>query len=998
MKKLIIKTAAAVMLAAALCPSGFAADRGAADIAAINAASAGIGGGDISRSGAVADAQKGEKQTVFIFMIGSDMERCASYDICEMLDSGFNDADTNVLLIAGGSKSWSIDAMNAHPVGVYRLLEGGLKLLEGTDINIFDTDDIYGLMFRYMARYRAERYSVFFWDHGGGFVSGFGKDESGENESISAKRLAEVFADIKRDVKRDYNIDYSYDIAGFDACFMADIQTASAFAEAGFEYFIGSEDAESFYGWNYGFLGGGSLGAGGEALCRAVIDETARFYDENGVSDYTLSALELAGAGRVVEALEKTAMSVSALDGRAYPDARRRTKTYGNSVCGERFDGGSHDYADMGDFAARLGEAGADTEELKDAVADAVIYNRSTDGSSGISVYSYYSSSKKSLGEWCSLTGDELDAYKRLQIKTESDINGGSVYAAAPASGEIEADGNEYTYMMTEEERENTAGAAFSVYRYEDGAFRLAARVRDAELSDGTVKAIYNGEGAFIINDGIKYPCALELSGGESRIPIAKDEGKRAYAADFKRYSVKLKDGDVIGLVSDQSEALAAKTDASLNNGDRIYAVLEEYSEDNYRQYSVPDILAAHDAEFSEEILTGTYYGRFELINCYGFTQYCSPAVEIVSDGGAEEPESESTVMGEPNHDIIVGGETLSVPCAAASLIAAGYEFAGEPPMLGSGEDCLMTMRRGGVFIDVTLRNFSTGSVSAKSAFVTAIASSDCAGFGLVTGGAFDGAGASAVYETAGTKKYIYALDGAELPELDSGDLAQNGLYNTAAHDYAVIEADKRTGRITRMAVSSESGCSAVSSGRSAAAYEYSAPAALGSDPYSFVVGIEDGVYSVPVPASVLISDGWETKRGEIIPSMRSAEAVFEKNGKRFTAVLVNYGSGEAAAEECIACGIYLDYSDGAAADAALPGGLDLRLASESIAAGRYRDIYNKANSFADLGDSVLYASGTALDYDGGIEITGSGAYIYRRLDGIRSMSGFDRLAKYFVY
>ncbi|MDD6762193.1 MAG: clostripain-related cysteine peptidase [Clostridiales bacterium] len=973
------------------------------DIGRINTASQMYGNSNISFGYCGDDKSKGLKQTIFIFMIGSDMSQYAGYDICEMLGSGYSDRDTNVILIAGGSKSWSIDALNTNPVSVYKLTEDGfVSLNEKNNYNIFDTDDIYSLMFRYMARYRADSYSVLFWDHGGGFVNGFGKDESGENAGISTEKLAGVFADIKRDVKQDYGMDYNYDIVGFDACFMADVQTAQEFAKAGFKYFIGSEDAESFYGWSYDFLGSPVLSLGGGELCRAVIDKTAEFNDSHSVAGYTLSAIDLSKTKDIIGFLEGVSDEVISEDENKYLAARYNTKTYGNSVFGSRFDTGSHDYVDIGDYAEKLGAVGADTSGLIAAVDEAVIYNKSSEASCGISVYSYYSSSKGSLNSWCGLTGDELDTYKTLQRRTESSINGHLVSSAENTrTGVTEKNGSSYSYKMSVGEAEDICDAVFCVYKYEDDIFRCTARVYDVSINGNELSAVYDNSGAFMINDNRKYPCVLEIDGDRRRVCIAKDNGKNAYAADFKRYIVSLDSGgSMMAITAADTDALAAKDDSSINSGDRIYAVIDEYTEDNYQTFTTPDIFSVHNTEFGIERLSGKYYGRFELINHYGYVQYCSPTAEIDCGGEENDILHEKTILSEKTNCIIAGGKALKVPCSVPDMEDEGFRLTGEVQTLGSGESCLMTMQCGADFIDVTIQNFSTSSVTADKGIVTGISASHGSCGGLAAGMYLDPEGADEIYITAQSIKYIYELnESSVIPDFQNGELAINGLHNIIPHDYIVIETDKSTGEILKTTVNCVEGCAIRSGGISGHSYEYSAPSSAGHDPYSFVMSIDGSLYALPVPAKVLISDGWMlSDNAVIIPSMGSAEAVFTRGGRRFAAELVNYGAAAAYTEDCAVCGIYLDFTESSTAETVLSGEINLSDAAESIMAGRYKDVYNKANLFMNYNGRMLYTSGSEMNRDGQIEITAESAYIYKRYDGMRSMSVFDRLAGYFVY
>lgn len=945
------------------------------------------------------DDIKGSRNTIFIFMIGSDMAEYAEYDICEMLESGYGDRDTNVILIAGGSEDWSIDALKKNPVGIYKLTENGFMQLEDeARYNLFDTDDIYKLMFRYMARYRADSYSVLFWDHGGGFVSGFGKDSTGENKSITSAELAGVFADIKRDVKEDYGLDYSYDIAGFDACFMGDIQTAQSFADAGFRYFIGSEDTESRYGWCYDFLGG-ELSEGGEALCAKILDSTEQFNKEHSVGSYTLSCVDLGRTEKVISALEEVSGQLNSQSTESYLAARYKTKVFGNSLSGSRFGGSSHDYADISDYAEKIGAAGADTSKLTEAVSEAVLDNRSSEKACGLSVYSYYSSSKSSFNSWYAMTGDELAAYKELQKNTERSISGCGT-SAVDKAGETECSGGLYTYTMTEQESADTCDAVFAVYSYEDELFRCVVKQNDTVIDGNRITAEFDGNAAYLVNDNQWYPCTLNIDNGKKSILLAKDSGKNAYAADFEKYRVTVDgSGAVTGIKRADSDALAAKESCELNNGDRVYAVIDEYEENSYAVHSVPDIITLHDMSFIFDKAEGDYYGRFELINSYGYVQYRSAAIAIDCPGVKAGIASEKkTVV--PENSISVNGRMFSVPCSFEKLKAAGFTLVNETERLASGECARLTMTDGSGYMDITVKNFSMSSADAEDCTVTGLSSAWCSGCGIETGDYITGEGAAAEYETAHTKKYLYKLgDSSVIPELKKGELAINGLYNSEPHDYVMVETDKATGRVMRISVNSEEGCRFSETAAVNAAPEYKPPKSLGYDVYSFILKLENNIYYLPVPVSALISDGWKIEcDAEVIASGAEAGAVFEKNSRQFKAELVNYGADAADYMGCMVCGIYLDYTKESTAAAELPGGLKLNEAAESIMAGRYSDVYNKANRFMNYNGVMLYASGRVLDYDGEIEISADGAYLYRRYNGKRAMGGFDKPARYLVY
>ncbi|MCH5211299.1 MAG: hypothetical protein J1F01_10110 [Oscillospiraceae bacterium] len=972
-------------------------ERYESDIKAINEK----GGSDITLTGVDANVPNGQKHTVFIFMIGSDLARYAGYDICEMLHSGFNDSDTNVILIAGGSSNWSINSMNEHPVNVYRLLGGGLKNLNETkEYNIFDTDDIYNIMFKYMSRYRAEKYSVFFWDHGGGFVEGFGKDARNINPVISTARLAKVFSDIRADVKNDFNLDYNYECVGFDACYMADVQTAQAFSDAGFRYFIGSEDIENYNGWNYSFLS--ALNGGDtESFCHAVIDETSSFY-ENYIENYkfTLSCIDLSKTERVINALEAIALSVNNSGTfESYLGARGNTRVYGNPG-DSRFGGSAHDYVDMKDFSTRLSASGIDASELMAAVNEAVIYNRASDeNSGGITVYSYYSSSPGSLMNWNTLTDNKLAQYKTLQQKSQNSIQS---YDASPQVTEgrnILHSGSRYTYSMDNNEARDTKAARFCIYSFEDGIYRKLITIDDTGISGNEISVSYDNRCARLENGNASYQCAAQISDGAYEIVLKKDTGHSSYVPDYKEIAITVDgNGSVLDTRYVNSDALASKDDARLTNGDRVSAVINAYDEDNFTVEEIPDIFTMHDTSVEFTELTGNCYGRFEMINAYGYVQYYSPMIELCSSV-QKDGEVKTLPVQNITNEITVNGISLKVPCNVDELLSQGYVFSGEPFMMASGEKCYATMYGSKGYIDITIKNFSMDSMSSDKCTVTGISSDNAVSAGISTDICGIPADCDSVYESRGLIRYIYKLnDISQLPDFTNANLGINGMYNNKAHGYVVIEADKATGTVQKIGINSERGCETKAALPKKFGAEYSTPGELGYNPYSYVFDMDNALYRLPVPAKELEKNGWVFEKSNItVPSYGSVVSAASKNGMSIFTELVNYSESAADISDCIVCGLLIDFNS-PSPDMILSGGLNLKEACKNIADENYSYVSDRANKFMTFSDMMLYTTGMVLDYSGEMELYGDGIYMYRRYNDIRSMSEFDNIAGYFIY
>ena len=89
--------------------------------------------------------------------------------------------------------------------------------------------------------YPAEKYALIMWDHGGGAVSGFGQDQN-------ASKNDHLFIDeIKQALD---NFGTKLEFVGFDACLMANMETAYALKDSA-NYLVASEELEPGTGWNY---------------------------------------------------------------------------------------------------------------------------------------------------------------------------------------------------------------------------------------------------------------------------------------------------------------------------------------------------------------------------------------------------------------------------------------------------------------------------------------------------------------------------------------------------------------------------------------------------------------------------------------------------------------------------------------------------------------------------------------------------------------------------
>ena len=106
-----------------------------------------------------------------VYMIGSNLESkngCASADISEMLKSGIDLADTNVILYTGGSQRWSTDIPCDRNcvVDLARPAEEWVVASTEKNADMGASQTLSEFVDFAAASYPADHYALVFWDHG----------------------------------------------------------------------------------------------------------------------------------------------------------------------------------------------------------------------------------------------------------------------------------------------------------------------------------------------------------------------------------------------------------------------------------------------------------------------------------------------------------------------------------------------------------------------------------------------------------------------------------------------------------------------------------------------------------------------------------------------------------------------------------------------------------------------------------------------------------------
>lgn len=364
-----------------------------------------------------------DEVTVMVYMIGSDLESdygAATNDINEMLYSQLGD-NINIVLETGGCRRWrnnvfsngSIERWAIANQQIYRL-DSKVKTASMTDPNTL-TDFI-----RYSAdNFPANRYFLILWDHGGGSVAGYGYDENyARYGSMSPDNIGLALK----------NSGIKFDVVAFDACLMANLETAIAI-EPYADYMIASEETEPGDGWNYKnwlkYLDNDTSIATVD-LGKVIVDDyISSSLDYDRRAEVTQSVIDL---GELVYNIKEPLQSFSLatadkLTGNRYQEvanARGITKEFSRSS--------RLDQVDLVDLALKFNVNGSN--DLINAIKSAVKYNKTANinDAYGLSAYFPYSSLSK--------MNDMVVIYDNIQMD-ESFTNVVKSFASYASSGQI---------------------------------------------------------------------------------------------------------------------------------------------------------------------------------------------------------------------------------------------------------------------------------------------------------------------------------------------------------------------------------------------------------------------------------------------------------------------------------------------------------------------------------------------------------------------------------
>ena len=327
---------------------------------------------------AAASSPPTKPYTIMIYMNGSDLESdfgAATTDLVEMLDSGLDSRNANVIILTGGTNRWQNAVIPASECLIWEMADGWLY--EATSMGLVNMGAPATLrdFIRYgIEHYPAEKYGLIMWDHGGGSIAGFGHDEKFNDDALTLHDMKLAFeeAGLK---------DNKLEFLGFDACLMATVEMAVLAADFA-HVLIASEDLEPGDGWDYVFLSALNQNPrmSGIDLGKVIVDTFMDFYGPDSDELLALSVIDLAHVQHVMDTMGRLmTLASGSIKSQKEPSfyqlaqIRGITRTFGEGSPRDNYS----DMVDIGDMAKLLSEFfPRESAAVLSALNRCVMYNR----------------------------------------------------------------------------------------------------------------------------------------------------------------------------------------------------------------------------------------------------------------------------------------------------------------------------------------------------------------------------------------------------------------------------------------------------------------------------------------------------------------------------------------------------------------------------------------------------------------------------------------------
>ncbi|MDL2229378.1 clostripain-related cysteine peptidase [Treponema sp. OttesenSCG-928-L16] len=353
-----------------------------------------------------------------VYLCGSDLESksgLASNDIREIWSADVSE-NLNIVVETGGANAWQLDFVDPDTNQRWLITDEQTILLDDAGLkNMSEGETLSDFITFASERFPADRYMLVLWDHGGGTVSGFAKDERFPGSGMMS--IPELNQALN-------TAGVVFDMIGFDCCLMSTAETAFM-VEKYADYMVASQRTEPGNGWHYTpWINALSQNTSistlelGQIIVDSYIDECSDGYYGD---ELTLSVIDLTYITDLFDEMSTF-----------FSEAREGLVTDRTFISTSKALGTSRAISDNYDLVdlAYLARSMEGSEELLSCLDDCVVYNGTTiDDHNGLCLYFPYtnlSKVKSALEVYDQIGIDET--YRRFITTFANLMLGGQVY------------------------------------------------------------------------------------------------------------------------------------------------------------------------------------------------------------------------------------------------------------------------------------------------------------------------------------------------------------------------------------------------------------------------------------------------------------------------------------------------------------------------------------------------------------------------------------------
>ena len=449
-----------------------------------------------------------KKLTLMVYMCGSNLESqngAAGKDILEMLASGYDMQQVDILLMTGGSKSWSL-GFPEDKVCIYTPFRKSVRMETAYESASMGEAGTLATFLNYgYTEHPAEKYALILWDHGGGPLEGVCYDELYDSDSLT---ITELVAALENSPAAETPLEW----IGFDACLMASAENALSLAPFA-DYMIASENTEPANGWNYSFLNGIEKDADGAATGRRIVDS---YFDTDAADDRTLACIDLSAMAEVGSAMDAFfgGLQVDNSNYAMYAYGVRHSTAFGRAAS----DANTLDLVDLGSLLQLLrSQSPQAAQTLDGALQRAVVYQRSNgENRTGLTVYHPYYNRGAYLSRWGGeyQQNSPLKGYADYTTRFAAYLFGEAGLSWSNLSVAVAADGTGFVLPLSEEQMENLASATMHILQWDDASETYSPVYATGVAVDGQeLAASWSGSRLVLKGTEISVPFTLREDG-----------------------------------------------------------------------------------------------------------------------------------------------------------------------------------------------------------------------------------------------------------------------------------------------------------------------------------------------------------------------------------------------------------------------------------------------------------------------------------------------------